>query len=58
MTHNVKCKNCHKPLTCNNSVFIRIARYDTFGRRTKSLVFCINCWDNTTICVPHKENLL
>ena len=52
MTYHLKCKYCNKPLTYDDSVFIRITRYDTFGRRVKKQVLCTNCWDHTTICVP------
>lgn len=51
MTYHLKCKYCHKPLTYDNSIFIKIIRYDTFGRRIKKQVFCTSCWDNTTISV-------
>ena len=46
---NLKCSNCNKPLTSSNSVFIKITRYDMFGRRLKRKVFCTTCWDHTKI---------
>mgnify|MGYP007133781202 CR=1 FL=1 len=46
-----KCEYCHKPLTVDDSVFIRVTRYDLFGRRIKKKAFCTNCWDHTTIFV-------
>lgn len=51
MKYLIKCNNCNKPLNSTNSVFIRISRYDEFGRRIKKKVFCTNCWDHATIFI-------
>ena len=50
-----KCEHCNKPLKVDDSVFIRIARYDTFGRRIKKKGFCTGCWDRTVIFVADIE---
>lgn len=42
-----ECEYCHKPLTVDDSVFIKVIRYDEFGRRIKRKAFCTNCWDHT-----------
>ena len=54
MTYHLKCKYCHKPLNASNSIFIRIARYDAFGRRVKKQVFCLNCWDRVKILIDER----
>lgn len=51
-----RCECCHKPVNADNSVFIRIVRYDKYGRRINEKVLCTNCWDHTTICIPNQED--
>lgn len=55
MKQLLKCEYCDKPLNSNNTVFIRITRYDRFGRRVKRKAYCTACWDITNIFIDCTE---
>ena len=43
-----KCKYCNKELSFDNTVLIRIDRFDKYGFSSKQNMFCTACWDNTS----------
>lgn len=51
-----KCEYCDKPVNSNNTVFIKITRYDKFGRRVKRKVYCTTCWDHVKIFFAYADH--
>lgn len=51
-----KCPYCKVPLTENNSVFIKIIRYDECPNiRVKRKLLCTKCWDTVEIHIKGKK---
>lgn len=53
-----KCEYCNKPINFDNTVIVRIDRYDKFGISFKQKIFCTKCWDNAsfTITIDERED--
>ena len=48
-----KCTNCNKQLSFDNTVLIRIDRFDKYGFSSKQNMLCTACWDNSRIQAPY-----
>ena len=56
MEEHEKCPYCCVPLTENNSVFIKIIRYDDNPSiRVKRKWVCTACWDNSSIFINGRK---
>lgn len=51
-----KCPYCKVPCNENNSVFIKIIRYDNRPDITfKMKLLCTKCWDNASITINRRK---
>lgn len=49
-----KCKYCGAILSSNDSVFIHINRYDSYGRSSKQIWICCKCWNRVKILIDEQ----
>lgn len=49
-----KCDYCNKPLSFDNTVLIRIDRFDKYGFGSKQHMVCTACWDHMNL--PNEED--
>lgn len=54
MNKITKCEYCKKPLSMDNTVLIRIDRFDKYGFHYKQHMYCTNCWDLVKILIDER----